>query len=59
MSETNSLRSDTSNVSTNLLVASTAPSVISCASSASPVIQINSIEYEMIETTLNKQGKTS
>jgi len=62
MSETNSPQSDVPNISTNRLVTSTSPSVISRASSASPVIQINGIEYETTETTemtLNKREKTS
>jgi hypothetical protein len=59
MSETNSLQSDILNVSTNYLVPSTSPSVVSRTSSASPMIKINGIEYEMVEMTVNKQGKTS
>jgi hypothetical protein len=65
MSETNSLQSDILNASTNHLATPTSPSVASRAShasrasSASPTIQINNIEYEIVEMTLNKRGKTS
>ena len=52
MSEASSPQSESLNVSTTLSTASR-------ASSISPTIQINGKEYEMVELTVNKRGKTS
>jgi hypothetical protein len=59
MSEVNISQSDILNVSASNLANSTSLSVTSGASSASPTLQINGIESEMMEMTLNKRGQTS